>query len=488
MIPPEMLTRTFGVWREQSGVLSADMVRIPDGLVATLLVFGGCIPMTSSAGALAGEAKTAEKELYLPKEIWRVPKDNDFKNDASEFSFKRMIQSPDIAIFWSKEFGDNPMANPDASKRFDGKEALRECDRFYDFYVNRLKMVQKGKSLTDRYKILFFVIGGDEGTAFGGGADDKIGVLWTPASRMSKAPYGALAHELGHAFQYLSEKDSGHGLGGGISEMTAQYMLWQVYPEWMTFENYHLKDFMKQTHLAFLHPANIYHSPYVFEYWSGNHGLSFYADLCRAAERGDDAVLAYKRVQSVDQQQFNDRMFDACRHFITWDMKRVEKVAEPYANQHTTKLEAMADGSFRISKDRCPEDYGYNGIQLQVPAKGTTVKLAFKGIAGINGFSKARVDHAGWRYGFVAYTRDKTRVYSDPARDAAGKLEFTVPANTEYLWLVVMGAPSEHVPLAQTRRRQAAATSTEHAQWPYDFRIEGTSPIPAIVTPATASP
>jgi hypothetical protein len=50
--------------------------------------------------------------------------------------------------------------------------------------------------LSDKYKIILFVIGGKEGTAFGGGTDDKIGMLWTPAARIQKAPYGALAHEL----------------------------------------------------------------------------------------------------------------------------------------------------------------------------------------------------------------------------------------------------------------------------------------------------
>ncbi|WP_315815331.1 DUF6055 domain-containing protein [Paraflavitalea speifideaquila] len=95
----------------------------------------------------------------------------------------------------------------------------------------------KGHSISDKYKILLFVIGGSEGTAFGGGIDDKVGALWTPATRVNKAPYGALAHELGHSFQFLARIDNGRGPRGAIMEMSAQYMLWQVYPGWMTFEN-----------------------------------------------------------------------------------------------------------------------------------------------------------------------------------------------------------------------------------------------------------
>jgi hypothetical protein len=114
---------------------------------------------------------------------------------------------------------DDPMTNPNEKKRFDVHAALKECERFYNYYVDELKLVEKGNSLTDKYKMLVFVFGGDEGTAFGGGVEDKIGVLWTPATRINKAPYGALAHELGHSFQYIASIDNGHGPRGPIMEI-----------------------------------------------------------------------------------------------------------------------------------------------------------------------------------------------------------------------------------------------------------------------------
>ena len=178
-----------------------------------------------------------EKETYIPAKVWRVPDHNDYNDDESEFSHKRKVESDNIVIFWAKEFGNDPMKNKDTSKRFDVAAAIKECERYYNFYVDSLKIVQKGNSLTDKYKVLFYVIGGDEQTAFGGGAENKVGILWTPAVRIRKAPYGALAHELGHAFQYLASNDNGTGFHGPIMEMSAQYMLWQVYPDWMTFEN-----------------------------------------------------------------------------------------------------------------------------------------------------------------------------------------------------------------------------------------------------------
>lgn len=414
------------------------------------------------------------KELYLPAKAMRVPDGNDYNNPDSEFSHQRSLQSDNIAIFWHKEFGQDPMQNPDSIRRFDVKKALQECERFYDYYVNDLKIVQKGKSLTDRYKMILYVIGGTEQTAFGGGVEDKIGILWTPAVRMSKAPYGALAHELGHAFQYMSRADAKAGPQGPIMEMSAQYMLWQVYPEWMTFEHYHLVSYLKKTHFAFLHPQNMYHSPYVLEYWSDKHGKEFFGQLCRSTQKGEDPVTTYKRLNKLSQEAFNDEMFDAARRFMTWDLSRVEKKAAPYANQHATPLTPAENGWYRIDSAHCPQNYGYNGIELAIPTAGTIITVDFKGMAGAKGYSDTKTDKAGWRYGFVAHTSDGRRTYSEAGRTANGKASMKVPQQTRHLWLVVSGAPTEHWPVAFGR--QAAQTKEE--QWPYQIRLTGTGLAP----------
>jgi hypothetical protein len=430
---------------------------------------------------LAGQgvaAETAGKELYLPKRATRVPANNDYNDVESEFCFKRMVQGDNVAIFWSKEYGDDPLANPDQRKRFDVKHMLQECERAYRCYVDDLKLVQKGQSVSDKYKLLVYVFGGEGGTAFGGGVDDKIGVLWTPAVRVNRPPYGVLAHEMVHSFQFMGRIDTGRGIGGAMVEMSAQYGLWQVYPEWMTFENYHLVDLMKKTHYAFLHSTNMYHSPYVLEYWSNKRGREFFGNLCRATQPGEDAVTTYKRVTELSQEQFNDEMFDACRRFITWDMERIEQVARRYANQHHCTLSGVDDGWYRIPPAQCPQNYGYNGIKLAVPAAGTPVVLDFKGMAGTEGYSAVQTDKAGWRYGFVASLKDGSRVYSDICKDPQGTATFVVPQGTEFLWLVVMGAPTEHWPVASGRRggsRGNAGGGSTEEQWPYQIRLTGTT-------------
>ncbi|NCI49444.1 hypothetical protein GWC95_05885 [Sediminibacterium roseum] len=433
-------------------------------------------------GAIAPKAQQAPKELLLADTIYRIPAKNDYTKKESDYSFDRMVQGDNIAIFWHREFGDKPWENADPKKRFDPKDALSECERFYNFYVNDLKFVVKGKSFTDKYKMVLFVINGEGGTAFGGGTGN-VGMLWTPAARMNKAPYGALAHELGHSFQYIASKDNGRGPRGTISEMSAQYLLWQVYPEWMTFENYHLVDFLKGTHYAFLHGYNTYHSPYVFEYWHNKRGKEFFGNFFRATQDGDDPVMTYKRFTNQTQEEFNDEMFDACRRFITWDMPRIEQVARPYANQHFTTLNALGDNWYQIAKAKCPQNYGYNGIRLKVPGDGGQVEVDFKGVAGTDSFNAVKVDKAGWRYGFVAYQKDGKRVYGEMNKKPEGKAKFRVPKNTEYLWLVVMGAPTEHWPIAM-RRRSTDGTPPPpvlEEQWPYQVKFKGTAPDEAMV-------
>ncbi|MCF7972721.1 MAG: DUF6055 domain-containing protein [Phycisphaerae bacterium] len=435
--------------------------------IAALILFSA--PVVNQA------ASATEKELYLPDKVDRVPDKNDYDNDDSEYSFKRMVQGDNVAIFWHKEYGDDPMANEDKRRRFDVNYMLKECERFYSYYVDELKLVQNGKSVSDNTKLLIYVFGGEGGTAYGGGIENKVGALWTPAVRVNRAPYGVLAHEMGHSFQFMARIDNGRrGIRGAINEMSAQYVLWQVYPEWMTFENYHLVDFMKKTHYAFLHATNMYHSPYVLEYWSNKHGKEFFANLCRDTQAGEDPVMTYQRMNALSQAQFNDEMFDACRRFITWDMDRIQTVAKRYANQHHSVLNDVGDGWYRIAVSHCPQNYGYNGIKLKVPAAGTNVVLNFRGMAGAEGYSTVKTDKAGWRYGFLASLKDGSRVYGNVGTNPQDAAAFQVPEETEHLWLVVMGAPTEHWPIVMGRRRGGPEDNTEE-QWPYQIKLTGTT-------------
>ena len=76
-------------------------------------------------------------------------------------------------------------------------------------------------------------------------------------------------------------------------------------------------------------------------------------------------------------------------------------------------------------------------------------------------------DKAGWRYGFLAVKKDGSRVYGDTYSSQSGNATFKIPAETAYLWLVVSGAPKEHW--------QVAEKEEENEQWPYQFKLTGTT-------------
>lgn len=203
---------------------------------------------------------------------------------------------------------------------------------------------------------------------------------------------------------------------------------------------------MKLTHKAYLHLENIYHSPYVLEYWGMKRGLPFIAELYRQGKQGEDPVITYKRMSGLDQKQFCDEMFDAYRHFINWDFPRVWKETRPYANKYTTSLTTLSDGWYGIAPDNCPENYGFNAIPLALPEQGKKVKVEFCGEAGKEGYNAIHTDKADWRYGFVAITEDGKSIYGDVSDNSGKSIIFTAPKvnNLTHLWLVVMGAPTEH--------------------------------------------
>ncbi len=136
-------------------------------------------------------------------------------------------------------------------------------------------------------------------------------------------------------------------------------------------------------------------------------------------------------------------------------------------------LKMPAMGGIGLRASHCPQNYGYNGIKLKVPAKGSDVVVDFKGIADAEGYSHIETDKAGWRYGFGASVKDGKRVYGDACNKSQGKLSFAVPAETEYLWLVVMGAPTEH--WETVLRWNDKKGENPDAQWPYQIKFTGTS-------------
>lgn len=422
--------------------------------------------------------------LVIPAKTQGQTKE-DFNNRNSKYNIYHMIERPNVAIFWDKALGTNPKV---AQRPFDPEETADAAQVCYDFLIDNAGFANRTTSLTNSSKILVFVENLD-GTSATGGGHDKIGMLNVKPASL-KGGYNIFYHEMCHCFQFISNWDNPlytHGkpflMGGNISEMTSQWALFTKYYDFMTQEN-HLKTFLNQTYLAFTHPDNQYRSPYVLEYWEQKHkNKKIVSRIWKEAIPADnsDVVKAYQRLNQIDQEQFNNEMFDAARRFITWDwVKESAKTAcQPYTNKHLCKLKRLGTAYYQIAQDHCPQNYGYNGIKLQVPAGATRkISLLLNETISKSSFTLLNWEKREWRYGFVAMKTDGTRVYGEMGKTtiqnetAKGVLDFIVPENTAHLWLVVIATPTSH------RKYDHAKLN----QWPYDFKLTGTDVVDPILT------
>lgn len=429
----------------------------------------GCVSMMAQVGE--GEVKPeimeyAGKAIYIPQDLRGM----DLSDPESKWSFRRMACTENVVLFWAKEFGDN-LATAPALEGHDMTvnlpNLLEKLEKFYRFYYNDLQWVKPGTK-ADRWRMMVMLDYSLEGTAYGGDYDSQIGALWIAPNRVKDEKLNCIAHELGHSFQVqISNDGEGVGWGGaGIYEMAAQWMLWQVNPDWQTDENYHFQAYKDLTHKAFLHIDNIYHSPYILESWSERHGSPFIAEMFREGRIGEDPVETYKRVNGWSQAEFNDQMFaDICQQ-INMDYERVRENARPYANQWSTPMDTV-NGRLMPKADHCPENYGFNALAMEVPKPGKSVTVDFLGEAGHEGYYAKNIDKAGWRYGFVAVDADGNTHYSPIYSSLKRKVKYTAPAGKalQHLWFVVMGAPAEHW------RNIDGPDNPGDAQWPYSLRL-----------------
>lgn len=407
------------------------------------------------------------KAIYVPNDL----RQEDPNNPDSKWSYDRMVETPDIAVFWAPEFGSNIATAPDLegnNMKVDLANLLEKLQKFYNFFYDDLGFVKAGTK-ADKYKMMVMLDYSLEGTAYGGDYDGQIGALWIAPNRVQDKNLNCIAHELGHCFQLqISCDGEGDAWGGaGFFEMASQWMLWQVNPEWQRDERFHLDAFTDLTHKAFLHIDNIYHSPYVLELWGEKHGRPFIAELFRQGKIGEDPVMTYKRLTNMGQKEFNDEMWHNYSRLVNWDIDRVRENTRDYTGLWHTILVGAGGGWQRVSRDNCPENYGFNVIPIDAPEAGETVTVNFRGEAGMKGYHNINKDKAGWRYGFVGVDSEGKEHYGEMGSSPKGKISFTAPSGKkmEKLWLVVMGAPTEHW------RNIDGPENPGDAQWPYSIKV-----------------
>lgn len=405
------------------------------------------------------------KEIFIPQDL----RDNDFTSADSKWSYARMAYSDDVIVFWEKPFGDDLSKAPSLeghNMKVDIYNLLGRLQAFYDFYKYDLKFIKPG-SKADKYRMMVMLNYSLEGTAYGGDYDGTIGALWIAPNRVQDKKLNCIAHELGHSFQSQIGCD-GEGQswgGGGIFEMTSQWMLWQVNPEWTTDENYHWKGFIEHHNLRFLAGENIYHSPFVLEYWSMKHGITVMADLFRGGKRGEDPASTYMRLFGLSVDQMNDEMLDCYSRLITFDFPRVRESHQKFVGELVTPMSAPQTEGKAVTlqpvPEMVPETWGFNVVPLTLQAGKKTATLQFEGLnTDANATYKLRlvtVKDGKPQYGPVL-SGNKVQT----------KLTLTEGAQT---YLVVVGCPKESYAVPGNGRRRQAAEQTE-AKFPYQITLK----------------
>lgn len=391
----------------------------------------------------------AQKKLYIPKDLQGM----NLKADTSKWSLNRSIETDDLIFMWERGFG-NDVSNPPQLKGHDMSfNLLNLRDRiqtFYHFFRDTLGFVTPHyQSKADHYKMMVMVNYSLDGTAYGGTYDNFIGALWVAPNRIQDTKMNCMAHELGHSFQAQIMADSiGQCWGGtGFFEMASQWMLWQVNPDWITDENYHFEAFKTLTNKAFLHMDNIYHSPYVLQWWSDLHGRQFIAELFRQGVIGEDPVMTYKRMNGLSQSAFCDEIFRGYQHLVNFDFTHAYKETRQYAATFNTELETCSNGWLRPKS--LPEGYGFNAIKLddRVNLNSPVFHLHLRGNQ--------------LRYGFVGITTNGESIYSD-----VNATSFTSNGQPlKHLYLIIMGAPEHHADV------MTHGNTPEYKQYPYEFQV-----------------
>ncbi len=384
--------------------------------------------LTLALLALIGTSVHAQKgkQIYIPEEL----RQNDFNNPESKWSYARMAETPNVVCFWEKGFGPDLSKAPDLDGHpmtVDLQNLLSRVEHFYQVYRDMMRFTLPG-SKADRYKMMVMLNYSLEGTAYGGCYDDSIGALWIAPNRVQDNRLNCIAHELGHSFQIqISCDGQGHGPGGGFFEMTSQWMLWNVNPEWPTDENYHWRAFIQDANLPFLAMQNIYRSPYMLEYWSMKHGLTVIADLFRQCHRHEDAAQTYMRMFGLSNEQFALEALDCYSRLLSFDFPGKHEVNKRYAGEF---LNSKPLGTF-----------GANSIEI----KNETIKNGKAKVSFVGDKDK------GYAYRLVALNDKAEATYGEICTKQKGTATLLVPADTRKVYFVVTAYPlSQYKPQDDT--------------------------------------
>lgn len=287
---------------------------------------------------------------------------------------RNVITSDNFAVFLDDRFGgdiSNPPALGSADMSVDVSNLLAKLESFYSYYRDTLQFVGDS-SLINRYRINVFLLYSLQGTAFGGHYKATTGAFWAAPNRLKDSALNCVAHELGHCFQMqdgcdrrvangISADDYAEWPGYSFYESAAQWMLWQVNPNWISDEKYHWDAFRQQPYKSFLSWENCYHSPYVLQYWAERSGKDIIGRIFREAHNDENAIQAYQRIAGLSYLELAAQIHEANCHTVRLDFAHARRLTRKFAAEDfANKYDSLPDGSFKISDEFAPEDFGFN--------------------------------------------------------------------------------------------------------------------------------
>lgn len=435
----------------------------------SLMICAFLLAMTGSAQT--NEEKTnfappAGKEIYIPRDL----KDNDFTKEDSKWSFARMAYTDDVIVFWEKPFGKHPSTAPDLeghNMKVDIDNLLFRLQSYYDYFKNKLDFIHSG-SKAEKYRMMVMLNYSLEGTAYGGDYDQQIGALWIAPNRVQDKKLNCIAHELGHSFQSQIGCD-GEGEswgGGGIFEMTSQWMLWHVNPEWTTDENFHWKGFIDNHFRRFLAIENIYHSPFVLEHWAMKRGVTVIADLFRQGKRGEDPASTYMRMFNLTVDEMNNEMTEGYCRLLTFDFPRVKESHKKFVGELVTPVtvdDAHSKMIIRPAEGKTPQTWGFNAIELNGYAKKGSLSLNFKGLNSDT--------NAEYKTCLVEVDENGNAQYGDIKTGYNQKYKVKKLNPQHKLYLVVVGCPKNTYKPFNFNPYDRKQKKEPEAEFPYEISV-----------------
>ncbi|NLB63986.1 MAG: DUF4859 domain-containing protein [Fibrobacter sp.] len=426
----------------------------------------------------------ATKQVYIPRFVNSDNGGKSVEDSDAQWSYSRSVQTANWIIFWEPGFGADP-STASGSYKVNMENLKQVIEKSYAHNVDSLKMVIKGQSKTDTYKMMIFLLYSTEWAAYGSGADELVGVVHVnPAAANGNT---VMAHEIGQCFQYMTGVDSpqggfrygfgNNGAGGnGYWEQMAQWQAFKVYPE-EQFRAHDFRTYIASNHKHLIHEEPRYANYFIGDFWAYKRGLDFQGKLWRDSRSPEDPIEAYKRLNNVNQVEFNAEMYEHAARLTTWDLPAIKTYGANYIDSRAqVKMNDVGDGYWRVDASVAPENYGYNSIKLNAPGTASTVSVHFQGLAGQSGYRSLNVDKAGWRFGFVALLNNGERDYSEmgsldyaSGANPEGSLSYAVPSGCSKLWLVVSGSPQEYW------RHEWDDDDSNDEQWPYQVKFAGTN-------------